>query len=176
MIASGRSGGSEPAGTTKRRFFHAIRAGFLVVFIAGRVGGAAEYAPLPIGEFLKYAEAESVYPSARQMEMLKSSVPDNSFQPAPPISDRTYWGHIAVTATGREWRERAQSAIDRRPQVPISDETPTGRPTRRAAAACTSRSITIQWAGWRLMCWPSVWRTGGGSCRRSSSISAPSWR
>ncbi len=76
---------------------------------------------LDIGEYLKLAYSNSVYPSAGQVQMLKSFVPEESFQPAPPITDRIYWDKIAASESGKEYLDKALSELDKEPEVPITD-------------------------------------------------------
>ena len=76
---------------------------------------------LDIGEYLKLADSNSVYPSAGQIQMLKSFVPEESFQPAPPVTDRVYWDKIAASEFGKEYLDKALSELDKEPEVPITD-------------------------------------------------------
>jgi len=76
---------------------------------------------LDIGEYLKLADSNSVYPSAGQIQMLKSFVPEESFQPAPPVTDRIYWGKIAASESGKEYLDKAFSELAKEPEVPITD-------------------------------------------------------
>ncbi|MDO7171599.1 hypothetical protein [Mariniflexile sp. AS56] len=77
---------------------------------------------LDIAEYLKHADGDNMYPSAKQIEMLKKVMPKNAFQPAPKISDRPYWNAVAATASGKEYLKKALSFLNEKPEVPISDE------------------------------------------------------
>ncbi len=79
-------------------------------------------ASLNVGDYLKLADANSLYPSARQLELLTSALPGNMFQPAPPIGDRIYWEKMASTETGQEWLRAARAHREAAPEVPITDE------------------------------------------------------
>ncbi len=72
--------------------------------------------------YLGLADGESIYPTAGQIEMLKSVMPENLFQAAPPISDRVFWQKIAKSESGKKYLEEASSELDKQPEVPISDE------------------------------------------------------
>lgn len=78
---------------------------------------------LDIEDYLNASDGESIYPSNEQIEMLKKVIPNKSFQPAPPISERIYWNKIAESYSGREYYQKALAEIDKEPEVPISDET-----------------------------------------------------
>lgn len=82
----------------------------------------ARSAALNMDDYLKCADGNYVYPSARQIQMLKSFIPDNSFHPAPPISDRGYWDKIAASESGKNWLGGALLVLDKKPEIPISDE------------------------------------------------------
>ncbi|MHA7944781.1 hypothetical protein ACJOV8_017020 [Formosa sp. 3Alg 14/1] len=76
---------------------------------------------LDISEFLKHGRTDTIYPSAKQMEMLKAIIPETTYKAAPSISDRTYWDAIANTKSGQEYLKDAEALIDKQPEVPISD-------------------------------------------------------
>jgi hypothetical protein len=78
--------------------------------------------PLNIAEYLKYADGDQIYPSDKQIELLKKVMPEEAFQPAPAISDRTYWNKVAATPSGKAYLEKAISLISKAPEVPITDE------------------------------------------------------
>ncbi|WP_372743961.1 hypothetical protein [Lutibacter sp.] len=81
-----------------------------------------EKAPeLDFNEYYSYANNGVIYPSAKQVEMLKKVIPNKTFEPAPSINDRDYWGKISQTNSGKEWLVKAISSIDEKPEVPISD-------------------------------------------------------
>jgi len=77
---------------------------------------------LNISEYLKSADGEKIYPSAKQIELLKEVMPKEAYFPAPKISDRTYWNAILETPSGKEYLKKATLLIDKEPEVPISDE------------------------------------------------------
>ena len=79
-------------------------------------------APLDIREFLKHADGETIYPSARQIEMLKKVMPTKAYQPAPAGTDRVYWNAIAATPSGKAYLQEALAMLSKAPEVPISDE------------------------------------------------------
>ncbi|MEO9513480.1 MAG: hypothetical protein ABJN84_04375 [Flavobacteriaceae bacterium] len=76
---------------------------------------------LNISKYFSYATKDIIYPSDKQLEMLKAVMPKEGFQPAPPISERTYWTKIAATASGKNYLELALSELDEKPEVPIAD-------------------------------------------------------
>ena len=63
-----------------------------------------------------------VYPTAKQIEMLRAVMPKETFQPAPPITDRGHWEKIAASASGKEYFQKALSELEKKPEVPITDE------------------------------------------------------
>jgi len=63
-----------------------------------------------------------MYPTAQQLEMLKSVMPKDSYQPAPPITDRNFWDNIASTPLGKEYLKKSLSELEKAPEVPITDE------------------------------------------------------
>lgn len=75
-----------------------------------------------ITEYLKHADGDHIYPSAKQKEMLKKVMPKESYQAAPEISDRGYWNKIAASVSGQEYLNNAIALIDKEPEVPISDK------------------------------------------------------
>lgn len=77
---------------------------------------------LDMAEYFQLADSASIYPSDRQMQLLGSFMPGNSYQPAPPASDRDYWDKIAGSASGKEYVNKAISELDKKPEVPITDE------------------------------------------------------
>lgn len=77
---------------------------------------------LDFNEYYSYARKDTVYPSAKQIEMLKSVMPKESFQPAPPITNRDYWDKIAASESGKEYLNNALSVLDKKPEVPITDK------------------------------------------------------
>jgi len=61
-------------------------------------------------------------PTSQQLEMLKAVMPKDAYQPAPPLTDRTFWDGIASTPLGKEYLKKALSELDKAPEVPITDE------------------------------------------------------
>lgn len=76
---------------------------------------------LNIDDYLILAEKGRIYPSPEQLEMLKDFVPEESFQPAPPIDDRAFWNDIAARKSAQEYLNEAIAELDKQPEVPISD-------------------------------------------------------
>ncbi|WP_141675480.1 hypothetical protein [Formosa haliotis] len=81
----------------------------------------ASVAPLNMETYLNAASPDTLYPSAAQIAMLKKVIPKDAFQPAPKITDRTYWNAIAASPSGQAYLEKAKSLLDKTPEVPISD-------------------------------------------------------
>ncbi|WP_405607898.1 hypothetical protein [Polaribacter sp. Asnod1-A03] len=77
---------------------------------------------LDIKAYLEVADQKELYPTEAQIEMLKKVMPKEVFQPAPEITDRTYWGRIAATSSGKAYVEKAISLLPKAPEVPITDE------------------------------------------------------
>lgn len=50
-----------------------------------------EYKTLNINKFLAAASSDNLSPSDAQVEMLKAIIPEETFQPAPPITDRNFY-------------------------------------------------------------------------------------
>ncbi|MEQ8679705.1 MAG: hypothetical protein RID25_08110 [Cyclobacteriaceae bacterium] len=64
----------------------------------------------------------SVFPNEAQLEMLEGIIPEETYKPAPPISNRAYWDQISVTKSGRTYVDQAYSELEKPPEVPITDE------------------------------------------------------
>lgn len=77
---------------------------------------------LDISEYLSKADKEMIYPTAEQLEMLRPLVPEQAFRPAPSISDRAFWTSIAKKESAQKISEQALISIDKKPEIPISDE------------------------------------------------------
>ncbi|WP_139955778.1 hypothetical protein [Flavicella sediminum] len=77
---------------------------------------------LNISAYLKQADGTKIYPSAKQIEMLKAVLPKEAFQAAPKINDRVYWGKISASGSGKLYLTKALSLLPKKPEVPISDE------------------------------------------------------
>lgn len=80
-----------------------------------------EVPPLDFNAYFSHARKDTIYPSSKQIQMLKAVMPKETFQPAPPIFDRVYWDNIAASESGKAYLEDALSEIDKKPEVPISD-------------------------------------------------------
>ncbi|MDO5971788.1 hypothetical protein Q4Q35_18455 [Flavivirga aquimarina] len=76
---------------------------------------------LNIAEYLSYANSDTIYPSAKQIEMLKAVMPKQSFQLAPSITARDYWSKIAASESGKDYLKEALSELEKEPEVPITD-------------------------------------------------------
>ena len=76
---------------------------------------------LDMAEYLAAASPDELSPNHSQMEMLRAVMPEDPFQPAPPIDDRAYWDEIAQTDEGKSYLEEAISQIKIKPEVPITD-------------------------------------------------------
>ncbi|WP_282123118.1 hypothetical protein [Algibacter mikhailovii] len=93
----------------------------IVAFFLLSCGKKAQKETLNITQFLSLADQGVIYPSVKQLEMLKSVIPDNTFQPSPDITNREHWNKIARTESGQEVLNNAIAYINRKPEVPISD-------------------------------------------------------
>lgn len=80
-----------------------------------------EHKTLNINKFLAAANSDNLSPNDAQVEMLKAIIPEETFKPAPPITDRNYWNEIATTNYGKEYLKDAISDIKIEPEVPITD-------------------------------------------------------
>ena len=76
---------------------------------------------LDMAEYLAAASPDHLSPNQAQVDMLRAAMPEDLFQPAPPISDRTYWEEIAQTDEGKRYLAEAISQIEVEPEVPITD-------------------------------------------------------
>lgn len=76
---------------------------------------------LDVEEYLKHVDGDKIYPSEKQIEMLKVVMPKETFQAAPKISDRAYWDEVSDTKSGQDYLNTAISLINKKPEVPISD-------------------------------------------------------
>ncbi len=95
---------------------------FLIAVLVAFSACVSAAAKLDIGEYLKLANKDVIYPSEAQLEMLKDVVPNHTFQPAPSITDRDFWDRIAATKSGKQWIANAKADKNKKPEVPISDE------------------------------------------------------
>ncbi|MEQ9220052.1 MAG: hypothetical protein RLO17_18505 [Cyclobacteriaceae bacterium] len=92
------------------------------VLIVGCDSQSRKTDSLNIGEYLKQGNTEDIYPNEAQLEMLKRVIPEETYKPAPPISNRAYWDQISVTKSGRTYVDQAYSELEKPPEVPITDE------------------------------------------------------
>ena len=101
----------------------AIAIALLCVGMAS-ISHAAEKGPsMDLKEYYSHSpDGDDVYPIDRQIELLKTVMPAESYQPAPPISDREYWEKIASSASEQAHLKHAASVLDEEPKVPITDE------------------------------------------------------
>ena len=82
---------------------------------------SSEKGIINIAEYLKLADAETVYPNQAQLEMLKAVIPEKTYKIAPPISNRNYWDEIAQSDGGTSYLEKAIGEIEMESEVPITD-------------------------------------------------------
>ena len=54
--------------------------------------------------------------------MLSPFVPETTYRPAPPISDRAHWDRIGKMESAQAIVERVNEDLDKKPEVPITDE------------------------------------------------------
>lgn len=95
---------------------------FIAVFYSCKSKAVVEKATLDFNEYYSYVRTDTIYPSAKQIELLKTVMPKASFQPVPNISNREYWDKIAASKSGEDYLEKALSELEKEPEVPISDE------------------------------------------------------
>ena len=76
---------------------------------------------LDIKAYLDLADKDTIYPTDKQLAMLKEIMPREAFQPAPKISNREYWKGISETSSGKEYLTKALELLDKKPEVPITD-------------------------------------------------------
>ena len=115
---------------------------------------------LDIGEYLKLADSNSVYPSAGQVQMLKSFVPDQPFQPAPAIDNRAYWDKIAASESGKlilimhfpSWIKNQQS---------LYRILYTGGQIWKVIAQFINQDTIAPCHGWNISFWQNVWKMRG---------------
>jgi hypothetical protein len=77
---------------------------------------------LDISEYLSKADDGRIYPSEAQMTMLNPYLPKQVYRPAPSISDREFWTRISKKESAKKIFEEAVAGLDKKPEVPISDE------------------------------------------------------
>ena len=76
---------------------------------------------LDLQNFYQEGKENAIYPSAKQIEMLESFIPEEAYQPSPSILNRTYWDKILTTKSGKEYLENALLELNKVPEVPITD-------------------------------------------------------
>lgn len=76
---------------------------------------------LDMTAYLAAATPDELSPSLAQVELLRASMPEDAFQAAPPISDRSFWDEMAQTDEGKQYLEETISQIEIEPEVPITD-------------------------------------------------------
>lgn len=84
--------------------------------------GTATAASLNIIEYLNHADADCIYPSAEQQQMLNPFIPTTAFMPSPSINDRTHWNNLAASHSGKTYLAEAETMLNKKPEIPISDE------------------------------------------------------
>ncbi|WP_163400067.1 heparinase II/III family protein [Flavobacterium fluviatile] len=105
-----------------RKFKTALCCGFLMCFVQVFSFNFPKEPTLDLVAYFKQANADIIYPSDKQIEMLKKVMPKSTFQPAPTIKDRGYWNKIAATKSGQEYLAESLALIGKKPEVPITDE------------------------------------------------------
>lgn len=93
----------------------------LVIFVTFSGYSKQKVQPLDFNEYFSHSRKDTIYPSEKQIEILKAVIPKHTFQPAPSIKDRQYWDNIAASKSGKAYLENALSEIHKKPEVPITD-------------------------------------------------------
>lgn len=98
----------------------------LVLVLAGSIlltncSPKKETFKLDMTAYLAAATPDELSPSLAQVDLLRAMMPEDGFQAAPPISDRTFWDEMAQTDEGRQYLEEAIAQIGMEPEVPIAD-------------------------------------------------------
>ncbi|WP_372795809.1 heparinase II/III family protein [Pontiella sp.] len=96
--------------------------GFILSVAAALSISAFGGAKLDISTYLRAADEGKIYPSAKQMDMLRPLVPETVYRPAPSFEDRTFWNRIAAKESAQQIVEQAQADFEKKPEVPITDE------------------------------------------------------
>ncbi|MFB9052665.1 hypothetical protein ACFFVB_06185 [Formosa undariae] len=111
--------------STNNKLKSSVAISIIILFVMSSVllncNSKQEPSNLDITEFLKHARTDTIYPSAKQMEMLKVIIPETTYKAAPSISDRTYWDAIATTKSAQEYLKDAEKLLGKQPEVPITD-------------------------------------------------------
>lgn len=95
---------------------------FSVVILLCSCTLTQEQSPLDMKKYLSLADGEKIYPTEGQLKMLLPLLPEETYTPAPPVSDRMYWEKIAQTQDGIKYKKEAVAALSKEPEVPITDE------------------------------------------------------
>ncbi len=109
----------------KMKSLHHPRVFLLYLLVASMfmfVGYSQRDTNFSIASYLQLGDQDEIYPSDKQLDMLASYIPEEAFQPAPSIRDREYWNKIAKSTSGKNYVEEAISLLDRKPEVPITDD------------------------------------------------------
>lgn len=95
---------------------------FAIILFGSCIPQKKQSEKLDMKAWLELADSTLIYMTAAQIEILKKVVPAEAFLPAPPASNRNYWDSIASVPTGMALLEEAIAALDKTPEVPITDE------------------------------------------------------
>lgn len=82
----------------------------------------APVAKLDMDAYLQASDVKLIYPTQAQIDMLVKVVPKDKYTPAASVNDRRYWDKIASGESGKAYFEEALKALEKAPEVPISDE------------------------------------------------------
>lgn len=96
------------------------------------------HASLDMGAHLKVADADTMYPGAAQIEMIRPFVPAQTRQPAPNIDDRVFWADVAASESGKALMERAAAELEKSRKF-LFPTSVTGRRRPPGIGRCTSR-------------------------------------
>lgn len=107
---------------TRNKIYYSVSLLFSLLFLFSCKPEAKKVSKLDFKEYYSYANEGVIYPSEKQIEMLKAVMPKEAFQPAPVIGDRAYWNRIAAAPSGKAYLEKANTMLPEEPEVPISDE------------------------------------------------------
>ena len=103
-----------------KRLSSLLLCSLFVLIINQTVGAQSD--TLDLVQYLELANGKQIYPSEAQIDLLKTVMPTEAYQPAPKISNRAYWDKIAETKSGKDYLEKANAELGKAPEVPISDE------------------------------------------------------
>jgi hypothetical protein len=82
----------------------------------------AKTTSLNIEEYLQASDSVFIYPTQEQIEMLEKVLPKTKFQPTPSVRNRLHWDEVASGESGKAYFDEALKALEKAPEVPISDE------------------------------------------------------